>query len=36
MLLDCIAGNIHMMMMGKNNLQVADVIQKWILENTGK
>ena len=28
-----IAGNSHMMMMDKNNLQVADVIQKWILEN---
>ena len=28
-----IAGNSHMMMIDKNNLQVADVIQKWILEN---
>ena len=28
-----IAGNSHMMMMDRNNLQVADVIQKWILEN---
>ena len=25
-----IAGNSHMMMMDKNNLQVADVILKWI------
>lgn len=31
-----IAGNSHMMMMDKNNLQVADVIQKWILENVAK
>jgi len=31
-----IAGNSHMMMMDKNNLQVADVIQKWILENAAK
>ena len=31
-----IAGNSHMMMMDKNNLQVADVIQKWIMENAGK
>ena len=28
-----IAGNSHMMMMDRNNLQVADVMQKWILEN---
>lgn len=31
-----IAGNSHMMMMDKNNLQVADVIQKWIIENATK
>jgi hypothetical protein len=30
-----IAGNSHMMM-DKNNLQVADVIQKWILENAAR
>ena len=28
-----IAGNSHMMMMDRNNLQVADVILKWIGEN---
>ncbi len=31
-----IAGNSHMMMMDKNNLQVADAIQKWILQNATK
>jgi pimeloyl-ACP methyl ester carboxylesterase len=31
-----IAGNSHMMMMDKNNLRVADVIQKWIAENTSR
>jgi pimeloyl-ACP methyl ester carboxylesterase len=31
-----IAGNSHMMMMDKNNLQVADVIQKWIGENAAR
>ena len=28
-----IAGNSHMMMMDRNNLQVAEVIRKWIAEN---
>ncbi len=28
-----IAGNSHMMMMDKNNLQVAGVIRKWITDN---
>ena len=31
-----IARNSHMMMVDRNNLQVADVIQKWIGENAGK
>ncbi len=31
-----IPGNSHMMMMDRNNLQVADMIQKWIMENAGK
>jgi len=26
-----IKGNSHMLMMDKNNAQVADVIQKWLL-----
>jgi pimeloyl-ACP methyl ester carboxylesterase len=29
-------GNTHMMMMDKNNLQLADVLLKWIDENVGK
>src|SRR5262245_60390064 len=29
-----IKGNSHMMMMDKNNLQVADVVLKWLGENT--
>ena len=31
-----IKGNSHMMMMDKNNLQLADVLLKWIDENVGK
>lgn len=31
-----IAGNSHMMMMDKNNLQVADVILKWLGDNTAR
>ena len=31
-----IAGNSHMMMMDKNNLRVADVILKWIADNSSK
>lgn len=27
-----IKGNSHMMMMDKNNDQVADLIQKWLLD----
>jgi pimeloyl-ACP methyl ester carboxylesterase len=27
-------GNSHMLMMDKNNLEIADVLQKWIAENT--
>jgi len=30
-----IKGNSHMMMMDKNNLQVADVLLKWLGENVG-
>jgi hypothetical protein len=26
-------GNSHMLMMDKNNLEIADVLQKWIAEN---
>ena len=29
-------GNSHMMMMDKNNLQVAALIRKWVRENAGK
>ena len=29
-------GNSHMMMNDKNNLQIADLILKWIDENVGK
>ena len=29
-----IPGYSHLMMADKNNLQIADVIQKWITENT--
>ena len=28
-----VMGNSHMMMMDRNNLQVADVLRKWIGEN---
>ncbi len=28
-----IAGNSHMMMMDKNNLQVAALIRRWIVEH---
>ena len=31
-----IFGNSHMMMLDKNNLQLADIIMKWIDENVGK
>lgn len=31
-----IKGNSHMMMMDKNNLEVADVIIKWLGDNAGK
>ena len=31
-----IKGNSHMMMLDKNNLQLADLILKWIDENVGK
>ena len=31
-----IAGNSHMMMMDKNNLQVADVILKWLGDNAAR
>ncbi len=31
-----IKGNSHMMMMDKNNLQLADILLKWIDENAGK
>ena len=31
-----IAGNSHMMIMDKNNLQVADIILKWITENVAR
>ncbi len=31
-----IAGNSHMMMMDKNNLQVADVVLKWIADNAAR
>ena len=31
-----IHGNSHMMMLDKNNLQLADLILKWIDENVGK
>jgi hypothetical protein len=31
-----IHGNSHMSMLDKNNLQVADLILKWIDENVGK
>src|SRR5258708_1607260 len=31
-----ITGNSHMMMMDRNNLQVADVILKWLAENARK
>jgi pimeloyl-ACP methyl ester carboxylesterase len=31
-----IPGNSHMLMMDKNNLRVADAIQKWIAENAGR
>jgi hypothetical protein len=31
-----IKGNSHMMMMDKNNLQIADVILKWLGENAAK
>jgi pimeloyl-ACP methyl ester carboxylesterase len=31
-----IRGNSHMMMMDKNNLQVADVVIKWLGENAAK
>ncbi len=31
-----IRGNSHMMMMDRNNLQVADVILKWLAENAAK
>ena len=31
-----IKGNSHMMMMDRNNLQVADVVMKWLEENAGK
>ena len=31
-----IYGNSHMMMLDKNNLQIADLILKWIDENVGK
>jgi hypothetical protein len=30
-----IKGNSHMMMMDRNNLQVADVVLKWLAENVG-
>jgi hypothetical protein len=28
-----IAGNSHMLMMDKNNLQIAELLRKWIGEN---
>ena len=31
-----IRGNSHMMMMDRNNLQVADVILKWLAENAAR
>ena len=31
-----IKGNSHMMMMDRNNLQVADVIMKWLAENAAR
>ena len=31
-----ILGNSHMFMLDKNNLQIADLILKWIDENVGK
>ena len=31
-----IPGNSHMMMMDRNNLQIAALIRKWIAENAGK
>ena len=31
-----IHGNSHMFMLDKNNLQIADLILKWIDENVGK
>ena len=31
-----IFGNSHMFMLDKNNLQIADLILKWIDENVGK
>ena len=31
-----IHGNSHMVMLDKNNLQIADLILKWIDENVGK
>ena len=31
-----IKGNSHMMMMDRNNLQLADMLLKWIDENVGK
>ena len=31
-----IHGNSHMIMQDKNNLQIADLILKWIDENVGK
>jgi pimeloyl-ACP methyl ester carboxylesterase len=31
-----IKGNSHMMMMDKNNLQLADILLKWITDNVGK
>ena len=30
-----VKGNSHMMMMDKNNLEVAGLIRKWIVDNAG-
>jgi hypothetical protein len=29
-------GNSHMMMMDRNNLEIAEVLRKWIDENAGR